>query len=108
MVGITESEKETLLKQNTDNFQFLYQQQQTLYFKSNAMYLLDDTIGDIRANMLDRQKALVRDCENELLDCEHHLLQLSCFLESLDAIMSFAEIAIEKSFIRPVGRKIIL
>mmetsp|Transcript_20937 Transcript_20937/g.35306 ORF Transcript_20937/g.35306 Transcript_20937/m.35306 type:complete len:347 (+) Transcript_20937:2667-3707(+) len=72
-----------------------------MYFKHPVVYSLDDSIGDIHARMLDRQKDLLLAVECEVLECEYHFLQLAVILESLDAIISLGTIAKERNYARP-------
>ena len=72
-----------------------------MYFKHPVVYALDESIGDIHARLLDRQKDLLLEVECEVLECEYHFLQLAVILECLDAIISLGSIAKERNYTRP-------
>jgi DNA mismatch repair ATPase MutS len=77
-----------------------------MYFKHPVVFTLDDSIGDIHARLLDRQKDLMLEVECEVLECEYHFLQLAVILESLDAIISLGTIAKERNYTRPeIGKQ---
>mmetsp|Transcript_25914 Transcript_25914/g.38373 ORF Transcript_25914/g.38373 Transcript_25914/m.38373 type:complete len:115 (+) Transcript_25914:487-831(+) len=82
-------------------FQYVYSNENRSYYKHPYVLDLDDGLGDIRSNIMDRQKTLVLEIENDLLECEAHLIQLATFLESLDATISLGTIATEMRFSRP-------
>jgi len=82
-------------------YQHIYTSEGMMYFKHPVVYSLDDSIGDIHARMLDRQKDLLLAVECEVLECEYHFLQLAVILESLDAIISLGTIAKERNYARP-------
>jgi DNA mismatch repair protein MSH5 len=72
-----------------------------MYFKHAVVYDIDETIGDIHARVLDRQKDLLLEVECAVLECEYHFLQLAVILESLDAIISLGTISKERNYVRP-------
>lgn len=83
-------------------FVFSYKQDGFLCFKSPLTRELDMNIGDIRAEISDRQKTLMIELEDKVLASEEGLHLLSYIIESLDAIISLGTIAIELNFKRPV------
>lgn len=98
LVAVDMKEKDFLV---TDQFHFIYGQGDTYYYKNKLVYALDDEIGDIQANISDCQKALILQVEDELLEAEPQLQQLSYLLGTLDAIASLGVIAKEMDFTRP-------
>ena len=62
---------------------------------------MDDGIGDIKNTILDLQKTLLLQCEEEVLAAEVELRQLHNLLASLDAVCSLGIVAQENNFVRP-------
>jgi len=84
-----------------NRFRFVYAEGGILYYKHGLVVDLDDEIGDIRSIISDRQKLLLRELEDRILDCEYSLYQLSSLLSTIDAIISLGVIASEGDFCRP-------
>lgn len=79
----------------------IYSNEGKLYYKHSIVDRMDENIGDIKALMLDRQKCIVLEIENMLLNEEFLLIKTSICLDSLDAILSLGSIAAEMNFVRP-------
>ena len=82
-------------------FTFAYTQDEFSYYKSSVTDQLDEEIGDIMANISDRQKAHLLRLENIILDNEEGLHHLSYIISNLDAIISLGSVASELGFVRP-------
>eukprot|EP01042_Synura_sphagnicola_P000846 gene846-941_t len=62
---------------------------------------LDDSVGDVKADIADLQKSIVLSLEESVLEAELELQQLSSMLCSLDAVLSLAAVALEMNFVCP-------
>jgi DNA mismatch repair ATPase MutS len=62
-------EDEHILRSRED-FVFTFNQSEYSYFKSPLTEELDESVGDVRANILDRQKSLLIALEDEILASE--------------------------------------
>lgn len=70
------------------HFQFIFAQDNTRYFKHAVVSDMDDKIGDIKSIILDRQKMLMLQIEDSLLDAEPQLQHISIIMATLDALIS--------------------
>lgn len=75
------------------DFSFAYSLDEFSYFKSSITAELDERIGDIKADISDRQKVLLLQLENEILNCEEGLHMLNYVIGCLDAIISLGTVA---------------
>jgi DNA mismatch repair protein MSH5 len=82
-------------------FQFIYAQGDSCYYKHKIVKELDDTIGDVQSSITDRQRTLLLEVEDGLLDAEAPLQQLAAMLSKIDAFISLGVIATEMDFVRP-------
>jgi DNA mismatch repair protein MSH5 len=82
-------------------FQFIYAQGDSCYYKHKIVKELDDTIGDVQSSITDRQRTLLLEVEDGLLDAEAPLQQLAAMLSRIDAFISLGVIATEMDFVRP-------
>eukprot|EP01041_Mallomonas_annulata_P008542 gene8542-17619_t len=98
LVAVEGSEQHLLPPQD---FTFVYAQEDVGYFKNSVVYELDDGVGDVRADIADRQRVLALDLEDLVLEAEAHLQQLAAVLSTLDAILALGAIAKEMDFVRP-------
>lgn len=81
-------------RQDSTSFQFIFAQNSTHYFKHSIVLEMDDSIGDIKSIILDRQKMLMLQIEDSLLDAEPMLQQASVIMATLDALISLGRIYI--------------
>lgn len=93
-----------------DRFRFVFQQAGVHYFKHRIVEALDASVGDIKSDIADRQRVLLLQLEEILLDCESDLLQLSIALSTLDALISLGTLAVEQRLVAPeiVDQSVIL
>lgn len=84
-----------------EGFQFIYAQGDSCYYKHQIVLKLDDTIGDVQSSIIDRQRSLLLEIEDILLDAEVPLQQMAAMLKKIDAIISLGVIATEMDFVRP-------
>lgn len=84
-----------------EGFQFIYAQGDSCYYKHKIVKELDDTIGDVQSSITDRQRTLLLEVEDGLLDAEAPLQQLAAMLSRIDAFISLGVIATEMDFVRP-------
>jgi DNA mismatch repair protein MSH5 len=92
---------EDLEDEEEEGFQFVYAQGDLCYYKHKMVTELDDTIGDVQSSITDRQRALLLEVEDAILDAEGPLQQLASLLSKVDAIISLGAIAAEMDFVRP-------
>eukprot|EP01038_Epipyxis_sp_PR26KG_P012141 gene12141-16255_t len=86
---------------NNNEFSLVYSQDSIYYYKHSTVYQLDDEIGDIKSNIIDRSKLILLQVEDILLDLESQLQHLSFIVATLDALISLGTIAIEHNLIQP-------
>ncbi|CAM9138091.1 unnamed protein product, partial [Laminaria digitata] len=85
------------------DFSFAFAQQvDTVYFKNPRMHEMDDGIGDIQAQITDKQAKIMRELEEALLEQEVVLHAAAASMAELDAAMSLASVASDFGFVRPV------
>lgn len=82
-------------------FEFIYAQGDFCYYKHKIVKELDDTIGDVHSSITDRQRTLLLEVEDGLLDAESPLQHLAAMLSRIDAFISLGVIATEMDFVRP-------
>jgi len=82
-------------------FAFVYQQAGVHYFKHAVVLDMDASIGDIKSQIVDRQRFLMLQIEDLLLDAEEQLQQLSILVSTLDALISLGALAVEQNLTRP-------
>lgn len=87
--------------ENNNYFRFIYEDNGIFFYKHRIVADLDVEIGDIRSIINDRQRALLREIEDCVLDAEYSLQHLSNILSIVDAIISLGAIASEGEFCRP-------
>jgi DNA mismatch repair protein MSH5 len=97
LVAIDKSEENFI---DTSDYEFKFEDVK-LYYKCSITHEMDDSIGDIKNDLLDYQKRILRAIEEELLDKETQLHQLSSALGELDALISLGQIALERQYVRP-------
>ena len=64
---------------------------------------MDDNIGDIRNTILDAQKSILLQLEEQILDVEVELYELHDILATLDVVVALAAVAKEHNFTKPVS-----
>jgi DNA mismatch repair protein MSH5 len=84
-----------------DAFRFVFQQAGVHYFKHCIVEELDCSVGDIKSDIADRQRTLLIQLEDTLLDAECTLQQLSTSLSTLDALISLGTLAVEQRLVAP-------
>lgn len=84
-----------------DSFHFMYMQAGVHYFKHRIVQALDRDIGDIRSEIADRQRCLLLQVEDSLLDAEAPLQKLCVAVSTLDALISLGTIAVEHRLSAP-------
>lgn len=82
-------------------FRFVFQQAGVHYFKHRIVEDLDASVGDIKSDIADRQRALLLHLEDALLDAEGTLQQLSISLSTTDALISLGTLAVEQRLVAP-------
>jgi DNA mismatch repair protein MSH5 len=82
-------------------FRFVFQQAGVHYFKHSIVEELDGSVGDIKSDIADRQRTLLIQLEDALLDAECTLQQLSTSLSTLDALISLGTLAVEQRLVAP-------
>ena len=85
----------------SEGFYFVYAQGEFNYYKHDIVTDLDERVGDIQSSIKDRQRVLLLEIEDELLDAEPYLQRLAAMLSSLDAILSLGCVAYDMDFVRP-------
>lgn len=81
-----------------------YETEDSVFYKSEATDQLDDKFGDLTGAIDDREKHLIRELEWHLLHRAGALTRLVEQLAQLDCLISFAIVANDRSFVRPVLR----
>lgn len=96
-----ETEAHLLPAADDDGFHFMYMQAGVHYFKHRIVQEMDRDIGDIKSEITDRQRYLLLQVEDTLLDAEEALQQLSVAVSTLDALISLGTIAVEYQLTAP-------
>ena len=89
------------IDEETDQLEFMFEQESKLYFKNDLMRHLDDTLGDVPSMYRDRMKELLRLIDNYILDFDAPLSLTSSALSELDATMALSEVALNYDLVRP-------
>ncbi|CAM9788464.1 unnamed protein product, partial [Hapterophycus canaliculatus] len=85
-----------------EDFSFAFAQQgDTVYYKSPTMREVDDGIGDIQAQITDKQAKIMRELEDALIEEEGALHAAAAALAELDASLALASVATDFGFVRP-------
>ena len=84
-----------------DEFQFVFKEDGIHYYKHDVVYALDDSLGDCHTLIEDKQKALMLGLEEQVLDHECELQQMSAAMAQLDAVISLGTVA--QLFIFPLS-----
>jgi DNA mismatch repair protein MSH5 len=71
------------------------------YYKNPETKWLDVTIGDLDGLIKDTEALIVSDLEDDILDLEIELRDTFMALSELDCIISFAEAAKDRGYVRP-------
>lgn len=69
-------------------FEFIFAQEQTHFFKHAVVLEMDASIGDIKSIIIDRQRMLMLQIEDYLLEVEPQLQHVSIIMSTLDALIS--------------------
>jgi DNA mismatch repair protein MSH5 len=72
-----------------------------VYFKCDEMRVLDGELGDLDGLIKDREKTILTELEETILDAEIELRESFKALSELDCILSFAACAADLRFTRP-------
>lgn len=83
------------------SFKFIYQQGDIQYFKHPIVEELDESLGDVKSDIVDRQKVLLLTLEEKILDVEEQLQQLASSLSTMDALISLGTLANEQNLTEP-------
>ena len=81
---------------------WIFNQRTKSYFKHEVMKSLDASYGDLKTEISIRQKAILVNLEEDILQYEMDLLQLSIAIATLDAYMSLGEIALQNKLVCPL------
>jgi DNA mismatch repair protein MSH5 len=83
------------------DFEFTFEEAESMYFKSTEMFVLDDQEGDLDALIKDTESFLAAELEEDII--EHDLSLRNTFrgLSELDCILSLSTAAAELNFCRP-------
>lgn len=84
-----------------EDWKHIFSSDESFYFKTEEMTWLDDTIGDLESKIDDREKLIVVDLEENILESEVELRKTFDSLAELDCILSFAICAQDLGFTRP-------
>lgn len=84
-----------------NNFIFVFSQEQKFYFKHQIVYRLDQELGDLKSDTADLQRGIIIKLEEEILDAELLLMQISSLIGTFDAFLSLATMAIQCNMNQP-------
>ncbi|CAM9207864.1 unnamed protein product [Scytosiphon promiscuus] len=84
-----------------EDFSFAFAQGDTVYYKSPTMREVDDGIGDIQAQITDKQAKIMRELEEALIEEEGAVHAAAAVLAELDASLALASVATDFGFVRP-------
>jgi len=82
-------------------FSFLLHTEESVYFKTKRMEELDQQVGDVSCDLIDLQEAVVIDMQNAILKQSETILRFSELCGELDCFVAFAEVSLQKGFMRP-------
>ena len=82
-------------------FEALYRHGGTIYYRHALVQALDEAYGDIKTDINDRQRLVLLDLEERLLQQELAVQQLANVMAEIDATMSLGVIARERNFTKP-------
>jgi len=66
------------------------------------MHRLDEEIGDLDAYIKDKEKEIADDLEEDVLDYDFDLREIFSALSELECILSFADVALDRDYVRPM------
>lgn len=84
-----------------DQFTFVFSQNHRNFFKHRIVYDLDNTIGDVQSDIQDRQRMIVLQLEESMLDLEGIIHTAAGAMSTLDAFLSLGAIAQEYRMVAP-------
>ena len=73
-----------------------------VFLQNEMMTSLDEDPGDLDGKIKDEEEMIVDHLEDEILDEENNLREIFLALSELDCIISFAIVAKDRNYIRPV------
>ncbi|KAH6591068.1 hypothetical protein BASA50_009068 [Batrachochytrium salamandrivorans] len=71
------------------------------YYKSEKMHELDDSLGDIHSNIVDRELEIMQQLRVAILEHSQDMIKASSTLTELDCILSLVEAALRYQYTRP-------
>lgn len=87
---------------NLPGFHFQFHTSSFIYFKNDTTDELDRYFGDIHHKIVDLEDSIVRRITSSLLSNTSQLLELVDIIAELDCLISFAEVAKEYNYTRPI------
>ena len=83
------------------DFTLVFNEGDKSYFKDDEMRTLDQEYGDPVSFISDTEQMIVKDIEDDILDCESELRTTFGTLAELDCLLALAECANDLDFVRP-------
>ncbi|KAL3911696.1 MAG: hypothetical protein SGILL_007181, partial [Bacillariaceae sp.] len=83
------------------DFERIFQEDGAVYFKCGEMQVLDDDVGDLDADIADREHMIWTGLEESILDFQKELQECVRAASTLDCLLSFTECASDMGYTRP-------
>lgn len=83
------------------SFAFTFSHNGNHYFKHQIVAELDESIGDVRSDIVDRQRFILLQIEEKILDLETIILEAASGMAKLDALMALGKVARECNLVMP-------
>ncbi|KAJ3042960.1 MutS protein msh5 [Rhizophlyctis rosea] len=84
-----------------DGLYFQFCTANTVYYKSDQMFELDETVGDIHSMIVDREIEIMQRLQETVLEFADSLRQIADVCAEIDCLLSFAEAAKKYNYRKP-------
>ena len=91
-----------LQKETVDGLVYQFSTPQTVYYKSQRMDYLDETVGDVYTKIVDRELLHLQVLRTDFLELSGSFAEMGENLAQFDCLVSFAECALEYQYTRPL------
>ncbi len=99
-LGVT-SDSEMATRTKIPDWEFVQGAGDTVYFRNEITRTLDQEVGDLQGQIIDRERRLLLELEEKVLEQEDSLGTLSYMLGDLDAMLSLYKATKEYGLVRP-------
>ncbi|TPX44569.1 hypothetical protein SeLEV6574_g04420 [Synchytrium endobioticum] len=84
-----------------EGLEFQFSTANTVFYKSEEMFGLDETLGDVHSNIVDRENEIVQQLQESVLGFSESILIASSTLAELDCLIAMADAARRYNYKQP-------